>query len=163
MIRQLARCPFCGGCEVALDDRPELVLDPDGAGKPCAHLAWVDGRYSQWDKSPQGVTRVIGSIEFRWDPPEPSTAERTEQLLPYLKLLVTANPGWAFAPPVDFRVLTLSAEEKAVDKRGKTYTAWDVDGWAVFAVDPAAFWAALPACQEQHLASLEVTEEGGPS
>jgi hypothetical protein len=160
VIRQLTRCPYCGGCEVAVDDRPDLVFDPEGDGKPCAHLAWAEGRYSQWDKSPQGVTRVIGSVEMRWDPPEPDAPERTEQLLPYLKLLVTANPGWTFAPAVDYRVLDLSAEEKAVDRRGKTYTKWDVDGWAIFAADPASFWAALPDCQERHLASLEMPRDG---
>jgi hypothetical protein len=159
VIRQLARCPYCGGCEVALDDRPDLVFNPDAGGKPCAHLAWAEGRYSQWDKSPLGTTRVIGSVELRWDPPEPDAAERTEQLLPYLKLLVSANPGWTFAPAVDFRVLDLTAEEKAVDKRGKAYTKWDVDGWVIFARDPAAFWAALPDCHERHLASMEVPRD----
>ncbi len=160
MIRELARCPYCGGTEVALDDRPDLVLNPDSGGKPCAHLAWADCRYSQWDRSPQGVTRVIGSVELRWDPPEADAAERIEQLLPYLKLLVSANPGWTFAPALEYRVLDLSAEEKAVDKRGKAYVKWDVDGWVIFAADPAAFWAALPACQERHLASMEIPCDG---
>ena len=45
------------------------------------------------------------------------------------------------------------------DKKGKQYLVWDVDGWAVFAEDTAAFWAALPDCRERQLRSLDV--EGG--
>ena len=161
MIRQLARCPYCDGCEITLNDDPDLVFDPGGTGTPCPHLAWVDGRYSQWERSPQGINRVIGSTEFRWDPPEPGAAERTEQLLPYLKELLESAPGWPFAPSQPFRVRTLSAEERANDAKGKSYLVWDVDGWAVFAADPAAFWAALPACQERQLAALDVEE--GPA
>jgi hypothetical protein len=163
MIRNLAQCPYCGGCEIALDEAPSVALDPDGAAQPCSHLAWVDGRYAQWDRSPQGVNRVIGSTEFRWDPPEPGAAERTDALLPYLKELVNQGPGWAFAPPVPFALQTLCAEEKATDRRGKSFTLWDVDGWAVFAQDPAAFWAALPDCQERQLTALDLGEgERGP-
>jgi hypothetical protein len=160
MIRQLAQCPYCQACEVALDDRPVLVFNPDGDGTPCPHLAWVEGLYAQWERTRQGFNRQIGSVELRWDPPGDGAAERTEELLPYLRELLGAQPGWPFAPPVDFRALPLFAEEKARDKRGKEYTVWDVDGWAVFAADPAAFWDALPACQAQQLASLEVRWEG---
>jgi hypothetical protein len=83
MTRQLARCPCCSEGEIALDDHPQLAFDPDGTGRPCPHLARVDGRYSQWEHE-HGLNRVIGSVEFRWDPPEPGAEERTEQLLPYL-------------------------------------------------------------------------------
>ena len=50
----------------------------------------------------------------------------------------------------------LNAEERATDGKGKSHLVWDVDGWAVFAQDPAGFWAQLPACRERWLASLEV-------
>ena len=65
MIRNLAQCPYCGDCEIALDDHPSLVFNPAGSSSPCGHLAWVEGRYSQWDLSPQGINRAIGSTEFR--------------------------------------------------------------------------------------------------
>ena len=160
MIRQLAQCPFCNGCEVALDDRPDLVFNPDGVTQiPCAHLAWVEGRYEQWGKGPHGVFGVIGSTEFRWDPPEPAAAERTEQLLPYLRELVNAGADWPFAPAHPFVVRLLTAEEKVTDAKGRTNPVWEVDGWAVFASDPSVFWAALPACQERQLAGLEIPEE----
>lgn len=162
MIRQLAQCPYCNDGEVALDDRPDLTFNPGGATSvPCAHLAWVEGRYEQWDKGPHGVLRVIGSTEFRWDPPEPGAAERTEQLLPYLRELVNDGDGWPFAPAQPFVVRLLTAEEKGTDAQGKTYLLWEVDGWAVFTPDPSAFWAALPACQERQLASLEMPEDQG--
>ncbi len=159
MIRQLAQCPYCKDCEVALDDHPELVFNPGAARQgPCAHLAWVDGRYSQWERSPQGINRVIGSLEFRWD--FPGMEEQVEGLLPYLRELLDAGAGWAFAPAAAFEVRPLRAEETAQDKRGRSYTLWEVDGWAIFAQAPAAFWAALPAARERQLAALKV-EEGG--
>jgi hypothetical protein len=161
MIRNLARCPYCNGCEVALDDHPDIVFDPDSAAQaPCAHLAWVEGRYEQWEPGSQGVHRRIGSAELRWAPPEPGAAERTEKLLPYLRELVNAGAGWPFAPAEPFAVRLLSAEEKGTDAKGRTYPLWEVDGWAVFAPDAAAFWAALPACQEKQLEGLKVPEEG---
>jgi hypothetical protein len=158
MIRQLARCPYCNGCEIALDDRPELVFDPDTAQRPCPHLAWVEARYSEWELGPHGVRHMIGSTEFRWDPPEPGAEERTNQLLPYLKELLESGPDWPYAPAQAFSIQTLCADEKDTAPRGKTDTVEEVDGWAVFASDPAAFWAALPACQERQLAALDVQE-----
>src|SRR3954466_6513091 len=119
MIRQLARCPYCDGCEITLNDDPDLVFDPDGTGTPCPHLAWVDGRYAQWELSPQGINRVIGSTEFRWDPPEPGAPERTEALLPYLKELIHQGSGWAFAPATPFALRMFSAEEKGTNPRGR--------------------------------------------
>ena len=39
MIRQLAQCPYCKSTEIALDDAPELLINPDSAEHaPCAHL-----------------------------------------------------------------------------------------------------------------------------
>lgn len=160
MIRSLAQCPYCNRCEVALDDNPDLVLDPDGNPPgPCPHLAWVEGRYGQWERTQRGLNRVIGSTEFRWNPPEEGAAERTEQLLSYLKELVESGPDWPFAPAQAFVIRPLSAEEKATDPKGKAYTLWDVDGWAIFAADPAAFWAALPASREQWRRALDVGVE----
>jgi hypothetical protein len=161
MIRQLAQCPYCNGCEVALDDRPALVFNQETESQaPCAHLAWVEGRYEEWEQGPHGVPRVIGSTEFRWDPPEPGAAERTENLLPYLRELVNNGTSWPFAPGQPFAVAVLTADKKGIDARGHTYTLWEVDGWAVFARDPAAFWAALPACQERWLQGLDVSDAG---
>ena len=158
MIRNLAQCPFCSACEIALDDSPAVVCNPEGSRKPCDHLAWVDGRYSQWDRSPQGVDHVIGSTEFRLDPPEPGAAERTDELLAYLRELVSQGPNWQFAPAVPFALRQLSAEDKSQDSKGKSHTLWDIDGWAIFARDPAAFWAALPDCRQRQLEGLQVDE-----
>src|SRR5437016_11666825 len=99
MNRRLAQCPYCNQCEIALDDHPALVFNPDSdSHSPCAHLAWVDGRYSQWEHTPQGLNHVIGSVEFRWDPSVPGAEERTNQLLPYLHELLEAGASWPFAP-----------------------------------------------------------------
>ena len=34
MIRQLAQCPYCKHCELALDDNPQLVFNPDDMRRP---------------------------------------------------------------------------------------------------------------------------------
>jgi hypothetical protein len=180
MIRQLTRCPYCEEGEVALDDQLTLAFNPEGdLPAPCPHLAWVEGRYSEWDRGPHGISRVIGSTEFGWQPPgreeEPSEPESSAtdlpedpsltlparmglpgapQMLAYLRELVSSGSEWPFAPSEPFVVQTLCAEEKATDRRGKEYTVWDVDGWAIFAQDPAAFWAALPDCLGRHQASF---------
>lgn len=158
MIRNLAQCPYCSKCEIALDDSPALAFNPGGIAQPCQHLAWVDGRYSQWEPSPQGIDHVIGSTEFRWDPPEDGAAERTEGLLPYLKELVNQGPTWAMAPSVPFTLCMLVAEENHTDKAGVLHARWDVDGWALFATDVAAFWKALPECQERQMEGLRVED-----
>jgi hypothetical protein len=155
MIRQLARCPYCGGCEIALDDQLGLTFNPDAPGRPCAHLAWIDGRFAEWELDGQGVNTLVGSTEFRWDPPEAGAAERTEELLPYLKELLSNGPGWAFAPKEVFAVATLSADEKTTDARGHVHPRWEVDGAALFSSNPAQFWAQLPDCQERQLAVLD--------
>jgi len=43
MIHLLARCPYCGKGEIAIDDgRPTVVFDPNGpGGAPCPHLAFL--------------------------------------------------------------------------------------------------------------------------
>jgi hypothetical protein len=153
MIRNLAQCPYCKSCEIALDDRPAVVFNPDGSGQPCPHLAWVDCRYSQWELSPRGIPHVIGSTDLQWGGP-PSADQGTEALIPFLKELSLQGVGWEFAPGTPFALETLSAEEKTTDAKGKTYTARDVDGSAIFAQSPAAFWAAVPECQQKQLAGL---------
>src|SRR5262249_61978953 len=117
MIRDLARCPYCGGCEVALDDHPSVVLDPGGRQGPCPHLAWVDGRYAQWEVSPQGINRVIGSTEFRWDPARPGAAEGAEALPPHPRELAAQGPGWAFPPATPLAPPTPSAAEDDTHRR----------------------------------------------
>ncbi len=160
MIRQLAQCPYCNSCEIGLNDHPDLVFNPESDRQaPCPHLAWVDGRYSQWDRTPHG-SRVIGSTELRWAPDEAGPEERTQQLLPYLHELLEVGPPWPYAPAEPFVLRRLNAEEQATGPDGKTYMLWDVDGGAVFAASPAAFWGAFPACQERQRAALEVEEEG---
>jgi hypothetical protein len=160
MIRQLARCPFCGGCEIALDDHFGLVFNPDAPASPCPHLAWIDGRFAEWELNAHGGNTLVGSTEFRWDPPEPGAAERTEELLAYLKELINNGSAWAFAPKLAFAVAALSAEEKTTDAKGHVHPRWEVDGAALFAASPMQFWAQLPDCQQRQLSALDVEEDG---
>ena len=101
-----------------LDDQLQLVFTSGrGDGTPCEHLAWVDGRYTQWERTERGADRVIGSTEFRWDHPASGGEEGTRDLMPYLQELRETGPGWAFAPAEPFAILRLSAEETAKDGR----------------------------------------------
>jgi hypothetical protein len=154
MIRRLAQCPFCKNCKLALDDHPQLVFEPSGA--PCPHVAWVDGRYSQWERTPHGTDRVIGSTEFRYALPAAGDYDRQQEHLPYLQELTQQGPAWPFAPRLSLTIQPLSAEEKATDTKGRSRTVWDVDGVAIFAEDAGAFWSAVPECRQRQLASMEL-------
>ncbi len=159
MIRELAQCPYCKHCEIALDDNPQLAFNPDEGGRaPCAHLAFVDGGYEQRERDKRGIEHVIGSTEFRWLSNSADTEDRIGSIEPYLRELLESGPDWEFAPPVSFVTFRLSAEGKAFDEKGVAYTAWEVDGYCVFAESPAPFWDALPACHERHLASMNLEE-----
>jgi hypothetical protein len=159
MIRQMAQCPYCKHCELALDDNLQLAFNPDDADRsPCPHLAFVDGRYEQRERDGRGIERVIGSTEFRWLSNSSDAEDRIGPIEPYLRELLESSPGWEFAPPIAFSVQSLSADGKARDAKGASYTAWEVDGHCIFAEVSAAFWSALPDCHERHLASLKIDE-----
>jgi len=159
MIRQLAQCPYCKHCELALDDNPQLVFNPDDSEHaPYPHLAFVDGGYEQRERDKRGIEHVIGSTEFRWLSDSRDTEDRIGSIEPYLRELLESGPAWEFAPPVPFVAQPLSAEGKALDAKGAAYTAWEVDGYCIFAENPATFWASLPACHQRHLASMNLEE-----
>jgi hypothetical protein len=164
MIRQLSQCPYCQKCEVALDDTPEVVFNPEvGNSQPCPHLIWVDGRYSQWELGHLGVPRQIGSIEFHWEHPEFSALEPAHSFAEYLRELVNSGKDWGFAPSVPFEIKEMWADEKAVTPKGRSYSAWEVDGHALFAQNAQAFLAALPACLQQQSAAFEIKKGDQPS
>jgi len=160
MNRQLSQCPYCQSCEIALDDEPRIVFNPDAPNQgPCVHLVWVDGRYSQWERTRHGVNRVIGSTEFRWDHPGLGATDDNAPLTDYLRELADSGPGWAFAPAGPFEIKQISAEQKAAGPNGKEYTVSDVDGWAIFACDVGAFVAQVPQCLQRQLAGLKIDSE----
>ncbi len=162
MIRQLAQCPYCSKCEIALDDRPEVVFNPGGGPPgPCPHLVWLDGRYSQFEMSAHGTNRLIGSTEFRWDHPQFPLIDDRNPLTDYLRELVNRGASWEFAPAEPFAIRPISADEKVRDPKGREHPAWDVDGAAVFAQGAGAFVARLPDYQERQLASLRVDPGAG--
>jgi hypothetical protein len=160
MIRQLAQCPYCRRCEIALDDNPQIVFNPDEREhEPCPHLALVDCSYEERERDRQGVERVIGSTELRWSPDLPESDKGVQQFEPYLHELLEAGPDWEFAPQMTFAVQPMNAESTAHDVNGVRYTAWVVNGWSLFASDLASFWSALPACHQRHLESLRMEGE----
>jgi hypothetical protein len=154
MIHQLTKCPYCQHCEVVLDDHPQLAFTPDGS--PCPHAAWIDGRYLQWEHTPHGTDRVMGSTEFRYAPPAVGDYDAQQEILPYLQELAQQGAAWPFAPPMPLTILPLSAEEKSTDAKGHGRAVWDIDGVAIFAQDAAEFWSVVPACRQRQLASMEM-------
>jgi hypothetical protein len=157
MNRQLSQCPYCQRCEIALDDEPRIVFNPDAANQvPCPHLVWVEGRYSQWERTKYGTNRVIGSTEFRWDHPELGATENNAPLTDYLRELARSGKDWAFAPSGAFEIRQILADEKKTDRKGKEYAVWDIDGWAIFAQDAGAFAGQVPECLAKQLASMKI-------
>jgi hypothetical protein len=159
MIRQLAQCPYCQGCEVALTDSFDVILNPDSSSQQaCPHLIRVAGRYSQWGLSSMPgrktkIARMVGSNEFDWQHPDLPLREDGESLQPYLKDLVESGAGWEFAPSEEHLVRTISLDQKITEADGREYPQWEIEGTALLARDAAAFLASLPACQTRQSAA----------
>ncbi len=167
MIRPLAQCPYCQGCEVALTESFDVVLNPDAKPpRPCPHLMRVEGRYSQWGLDPlpgrkTKVARMVGSNEFAWQHPDLAARQDADLLQTYLKELVSSGAGWEFAPSVEHLVRTISLDRKVKEADGREYPNWEIEGTALFARDAAAFVASLPACLARQSAAW--SDLPGPS
>ena len=155
MIRHLAQCPYCGGCEIALDERPDLVFNPDAPSAPCPHLAWVDVRFAEYMVNERGANHMIGSSDSTWAPDFPMQPDQAEEIHAFIRELLINGASWAFAPSEAFIIQQLSAEEKKPDEKGNMHPLWEVDGSAIYAANSRAFWDALPACRERQLAALD--------
>lgn len=155
MIRQLAQCPYCQNCEIALTDSLDVVFNPDSeAGQPCPHLIWLEGRYSQFALSPlpgrkTKIARMIGSNEFEWLHPDPASSADAAPLRNYLKELASAGGGWSFAPAEEHALRFMSADHKITDANGKEYPEWEVEGTVLFAADAPALLRNLPSYVER--------------
>lgn len=166
MIRQLAQCPYCQGCEVALTDNLDIVFNPERSpSAPCAHLIWIEGRYSQWERSPlpgrkTKIARMIGSTEFEWQHPGLMSADDANAQLTYLKELVAAGAGWEFAPPAEHTVRPISLDQSTTDADGKVYPNWEIEGATVFARNAPAFMESVPACMVRRHATWTELPEG---
>jgi hypothetical protein len=164
MIRQLAQCPYCRQCEIAVDETPDLVFNPGSdQPTPCPHLIWLDGPYSWWDLGALGVPRQIGSIDLHWEHPAFTALEPAKLFADYLHELVSSGKEWSFAPAEPFEIADIWADEKATTPKGRSYTLWEVDGHAVFAQDAQAFLAALPGCVERRSQAFEVQKGDQPA
>lgn len=152
MIRQMAQCAYCQDCEVALTDDLEVVFNPDAQlRQPCRHLIYAEGRYSQFGLSPlpgrkTKLARVIGSTEFEWQHPSLIDQEDASLLRTFLKDLVAAGNNWEDAPPEAHTVQPISLDQNVLEADGRKYPSWSIEGTAIFAGDPDAFIASLPAC-----------------
>jgi hypothetical protein len=146
MIRQLADCPYCGGCEIALTDNPDVAINPDKAGGPCPHLVWVAGRYSQYQLSPIAgrrtkVARMIGSTEFEWVHPDLTADDADPRLSAHLRQWTAGDQ----LPAAAHRVQAISRDQAVTEADGRSYPSWEIEGIAVFAEDAATFLNGLEA------------------
>jgi hypothetical protein len=150
MSRQLAECPYCGSCEITLNDSLDVTFhSAGGSSEPCPHLVWVEGRYSQWGLNAlpgrkTKIARMVGSNEFEWQHPGLTAAEDPEQQRAYLKELARAGSNWEYAPLVKHTVRLISAEETVTEPDGRTYPSCEVEGVAIFTADAQEFLAGLP-------------------
>jgi hypothetical protein len=169
MIRQLAQCPYCQGCEIALTESLELAFNPESPpSRPCVHLILVEGRYSQWGLSPlpgrkTQIARMIGSNDFSWAHPGLECREDAQDLYAFLKELSTAGVGWELAPRQEHAVRIISKDHTITDAHGKSYPDWEIEGMAVFARDPEAFIAELPSCLERRSSPFADLPEWPPA
>jgi hypothetical protein len=140
IIRQLAQCPYCQGCEVALTDSPDIVFNPDAkAHQPCPHLVLVEGRYSQYTRSSlpgrqTKIARMIGSTEFEWLHAGLAAGNEANQVRSALRELTTGGGSAESA----LTVIPIS-KDQTVTEGGKSYPDWEIEGAAIFALDAAAF------------------------
>ncbi|OAI47137.1 hypothetical protein AYO44_10195 [Planctomycetaceae bacterium SCGC AG-212-F19] len=64
-------------------------------------------------------------------------------------ILAQGWTDWEFPPKESFVIQAISEEAMALDLQGKAYPAWEADGWAVFALHPGEFLAAIVACRDK--------------
>lgn len=168
MIRKLADCPYCQKCEVALTDNLAVAFNPEQAPPlPCPHLIWIEGRYSQWERSPlpgrkTKIARIVGSTEFEWQHPGLVVGDDAHAIQAYLKELVTAGGGWELAPSERHTVRVISADHN-VSENGKSYPDWEIEGTALFADNPLTFIESLPASQARWSAAWKNLPGTSPS
>ena len=151
MIRQLAQCPYCQHCEVALTDNFDLVFNPDAKpSRPCPHLIRVEGRYSQWGLNPlpgrkTKIARMVGSNEFAWQHPDLTAREDVDNCSPTSRIWSAPGPAGSSPPPRSISCGRFRSIRKS-RRRMARYPNWEIEGTALFARDAAAFVASLPAC-----------------
>lgn len=150
MIRQLAQCPYCETCEIALSDSLQLVCNPETSCQPCSHLVWAEGRYSQWERRPlpgrkTKMPHMVGSTEFEWQHPLLAGHEDPAELRAFLQELVAAESDWEFTPPARHLRRSISRDQTVTEDR-RVYPDWEVEGVAVFAEDTEAFVVSLMDC-----------------
>lgn len=163
MIRQLAQCPYCQGCEIALSDSFDVIFNP-GSPQPqaCSHLVYVDGRYSQFELDPlpgrkTKMARMIGSTEFSWVHPSLASMANAQRIQAYLKELIEAEPGWTSAPTEEHALRHISRDQNITDEDGKVYPSWETEGAALFAPHALIFVGNLAASVGQ-----DASGEGSP-
>lgn len=156
MSKQLARCPYCDECSISLNDRFEIVFNPDnGDQAPCEHLIWAAGECSQWEPIVYSTSRIIGTTVIHWNHPGLSTIGPCNSFVPYLVMLVQSGPGWEFAPAEPFFIQGICEEGMGLDLRDKEYSVWEADGWAIFARRPWEFLADIVQCRDKQSATCQ--------
>src|SRR5262245_23272531 len=106
MIREVARCPYCGAVSAGVDDDPAaFVLAPDRAdGRPCPHLAFVS---VSLDVSYPGCPDALWARGGCWlwvRGEAPREQRRLDPLHEYVLLLAGEWLSGGELPATEFRV-----------------------------------------------------------
>lgn len=157
MIREICRCPYCGEGQIAVDDDlPEIVFDADRpAGSPCPHLAfaWVglpafegadDENRDCEDRSGFWLW-AFGQGLRRWRPENPQ--DLLDEYLP--QLCCDLLPAEMIPKGTPFIISGGTAGEREEQQPGSGEFSLSgrregeplmaiLDGWGIYAQDPAA-------------------------
>jgi hypothetical protein len=159
MIHEIARCPYCeGGVLTVEDDGPGVLFGPDPAGgRPCAHLAVADVALSACDAG-RGVEIAgrSGAWQWRhgegWRPlPWARPWDCLSEFIDHLFAGLLEPDAW---PAVEHKVVggTAGAREARQlgsgvfplrGRPGEDPVTACLDGSAAYAPDPAALMEAL--------------------
>jgi hypothetical protein len=158
MIREVARCPYCHGGVIAVDDDPlTLLLNPDRAcAEPCPHLAFATVLLHAYGPG-SGMRAVEGHtaawLWVRGEGPRRLPWDRFDPLADYLGG-IAGEDYTDDRPAVEYRLAGGTAGEREEARPGTGEFALPargagpqlhgiLDGWAFYSPDPAALVEAV--------------------
>ena len=152
MVREVARCPYCGRVSARLDDAgPELVMAPErDGGAGCRHLAFLSVGLEAVDPGgvrDDGWTRVwlwVRGKGLRLVPPG-----KIDYLVERVDLIACQSPVVGEAPPAtEYRIGGMTAGDRERDRPGTgefplraaagRRLVGIFDGWGLYSTSPDA-------------------------
>jgi hypothetical protein len=155
MIREVARCPYCDGGGIAVDDDPlTLLFNPDRpGGEPCRHLAFASVGLEALSPVLYGLPMDGHSAGWLWVRGEGLrrlTRGHIDPLADYVDMLACdLIPGPEDLPAVEYLVAGATAGDREEARPGTGEFPFAargagpqflgiLDGWGLYARDPEA-------------------------